>query len=309
MDATANAVARWGARWGLLAMLSWALPSTAHAQEVDVESLQELVGLVRWGGVVTSIFVIVAAVVALRFVHGAVDRMSQQFVRWRLWLHQAETIFQFLVYVVTFVAVLMLSFRLDARSLTVIGGGLAVSFGFAIKDLVASMVSGIVIMIDRPFQVGDRVSFEGEYGDVVSIGLRSVRLQTLDDNTVTIPNSKFLSERISCANYGELDMQVVMDFWVGLDQDVKLARQVVHDAAISSRFIYLPKPVVVLVHQVVNESYMGVRLRLKAYVLDTRHEMAFQTDVNLRVIEAFRDKGIRPPEILIGRREGSSAPV
>lgn len=281
-------------------------PARARAQEIDVELVQEIAGLVRWGGVVTSIFVIVGAWLFLRFMHSTVTRLSQQFVRWRLTLQQAETILQFMVYAVTFVAVLMLSFRLDGRALTVIGGGMAVSFGFAIKDLVASVVAGIVIMIDRPFQVGDRVSFEGEYGDVIAIGLRSVRIQTLDDNTVTIPNSKFLSERISCANYGELDMQVVMDFHIGLDQDARLARQIVHDAAISSRFVHLPKPIAVLAQQIVGDSYMAVRLRLKAYVLDIRHEMAFQTDVNLRVIDAFREHCIQPPEILIGRRGGAS---
>ncbi|MDD9931992.1 MAG: mechanosensitive ion channel [Myxococcales bacterium] len=286
----------------LAATAALLLPSVATAQDLDVESLKEIARLIRWGGAASSVLVVFAAWLALRFLRSTVERLSQQFVQWRLWLHQAETIAQFLVYVVTFIAVLMLSFRLDSRTLTVIGGGLAVSFGFAIKDLVASVVSGVVIMIDRPFQVGDRVLFEGEYGDVISIGLRSVRIRTLDDNTVTVPNSKFLSERISCANYGELDMQVVMGFHVGLDQDISLARQLVHDAAISSRFIHLPKPVVVLVEQVVNDSYMAVRLTLKAYVLDTQHENAFKTDVNLRVLDAFRDRGISPPQILVHTR-------
>ena len=46
--------------------------------------------------------------------------------------------------------------------------------GFATKDLVASLVAGLLVMFDRPFQVGDRVWFGGEYGDVLAIGLRSV---------------------------------------------------------------------------------------------------------------------------------------
>lgn len=302
---TTPCMSKAGRSLALCALLLLA-PRAALAQDLDPESLKEIARLIRWGGVVSSVVVIFGAWLLMRFVKTSVERLSQQFVQWRLWLHQAATIFQFTVYVVTFVIVLLLSFRLDARTLTVIGGGLAVSFGFAIKDLVASVVSGIVIMIDRPFQVGDRVLFEGEYGDVISIGLRSVRIRTLDDNTVTVPNSKFLSDRISCANYGELDMQVVMDFFVGLDQDVPLARQLVHDAAISSSYVHLPKPVVVLVHQVVTDSYMAVRLRLKAYVLDTRHETAFQTDVNLRVLEAFRKREIRPPQILVATQ---SAPA
>jgi small-conductance mechanosensitive channel len=155
-----------------------------------------------------------------------------------------------------------------------------------------------MIMIDQPFQVGDRVAFGGEYGDITAIGLRSVRLQTLNDNTVTIPNNKFLTDMTSCGNYGALDMQVVMDFYIGLDQNVTKARDVVTEAGLTSRYVHLPKPVVVLVNQVIQDNYVPVRLRLKAYVLDTQYEKAFETDVNLRVMRAFEQHGIAPPAIL-----------
>jgi hypothetical protein len=49
-------------------------------------------------------------------------------------------------------------------------------------------------MFDRPFQVGDRVSYGGEYGDIIKIGLRSVRMNTLDDNIITIPNNKVFTD-------------------------------------------------------------------------------------------------------------------
>ena len=54
------------------------------------------------------------------------------------------------------------------------------------KDIALSIVAGVMIMFDRPFQVGDRVSFGGEYGDVTVIGLRSVKLRTLDEEATRI---------------------------------------------------------------------------------------------------------------------------
>jgi hypothetical protein len=54
----------------------------------------------------------------------------------------------------------------------------------------------------------------------------------------------------------------------------------------------------VLVSEVLAESYVALRLRLKAYVLDTQYEKAFETDVTLRVREAFGEEGIQPPAIL-----------
>ncbi len=264
----------------------------------DTATLEQITGLIRWSGVLTSILVVVGALVVLRFLRDTVEKLSGQFANRRFLFQKIATVLQFLIYVVTGVSVLSLSLRLDDSAIAVIGGTIAVSVGFAVKDLVASFIAGIMIMLDRPFQVGDRVTFGGQYGDITAIGLRSVRLQTLDDNTVTIPNNKFLNEITSNGNYGALDMQVVMDFHVGADQNILQAREVVSEAAVSSRYAYLPKPVVVLVEQVVQSDMVAVRLRLKAYVLDIKYEKAFVTDVNLRVMQAFAKHGIRPPAVL-----------
>ncbi|MEM9452985.1 MAG: mechanosensitive ion channel domain-containing protein [Myxococcota bacterium] len=280
----------------LLALWSWS--PLARADDDNLESLGQIVRLVRWSGVFTSVLVIVAVLVAMRFVHDSVASLSLRFPSRRLLLQKIATILQFLVYIITGISVIALSLRLKPNVLALIGGTVAVSVGFAIKDVVASFIAGIMIMIDRPFQVGDRVSFGGQYGDITAIGLRSVRLQTLDDNTVTIPNNKFLNEITSNGNYGALDMQVVMDFHVGPDQDVRLATELVTEAAVSSRFVFLDKPVVVLVNQVILESHVAIRLRLKAYVLDTRYEKLFETDVNLRVLDAFGTERIGPPALL-----------
>ncbi len=115
---------------------------------------------------------------------------------------------------------------------------------------------------------------------------------------VRIPNNRFLNDISSSGNYGVLDMQIFVDFHIGVDQDVGLAQNLIREAAITSRFVYLPKPIVILVSQVIVENYFALRLRLKAYVLDTQYEKAFETDVTLRVLEAFADNGIQPPAIL-----------
>jgi small-conductance mechanosensitive channel len=284
---------------GILVVTVFFIPAVTLAEAPpDEEVVSQLGRVIRWSGVVTSIAVVFGAWILLKFIRDVVEKMGKQFVNRRLLFQKIGTIFQFLIYVGTSGAVIALSVRLDTKVLAIIGGTIAVAIGFAIRDLVASFIAGIMIMIDRPFQVGDRVNFGGEYGDITAIGIRSVRLQTLDDNTVTIPNNKFLTDLTSCGNYGALDMQVVMDFFIGVDQDITLARDIVNEAALTSRYVHLPKPVVVLVNQVIQDSYVAVRLRLKAYVLDTRYEKSFETDVNLRVMRAFSEQGIAPPAIL-----------
>lgn len=282
-------------------------PAVAFAApEADLDALGQIARLIKWGGVFTSMFVLAGAWLGMKFLRDTVTSVSKSFPSRRLLLQKVATLVQFTIYISTGVAVILLSFELNESVIALIGGTIAVSVGFAIKDLVASFIAGIMIMVDRPFQVGDRVSFGGQYGDITAIGLRSVRLQTLDDNTVTIPNNKFLNEITSNGNYGALDMQVVMDFYIGPDQAVRRARELVTECAVSSRYVFLEKPVVVLVNQVISDNYVAVRLRLKAYVLDTRFEKVFETDVNLRVMDAFAGAGIQAPAILFRNTDDPS---
>lgn len=277
----------------------WLLSSAAFAQvKSEDEVILQISQSIRWGGVFTSIFVILGVWIGLRFLNNFVENLGDQFPARRMLFQRVGTVVQFFVYIATISTVVALSVQFDDKILAVLGGTAAVAVGFAVRDLVASFIAGVMIMIDQPFQVGDRVAFGGEYGDIRAIGLRSVRLQTLSDNTVTIPNNKFLTDMTSCGNYGALDMQVVMNFYVGIDQDILTARDIVTEAGLTSRYVHLPKPVVVLVTQVIHDNYVAVQLQLKAYVLDTQYEKAFETDVNLRVMHAFRDHHIAPPAIL-----------
>jgi small-conductance mechanosensitive channel len=288
--------------------VGWLLVTTAPLLAQDegspeIETLSQLAQLIRWRGVLLSIGVMIGAWLLLRFVDNFVGGLSETFADRRLLFQKLSTFVRFGVYVGTIIIVTLLSFHISKEVLAVLGGTAAVAMGFAMKDLVASVVAGVMIMMDRPFQVGDRVSFGGQYGDIAGIGLRSVRMVTLDDNVVTIPNNKFLTDITSCGNYGALDMQVVIDFHIGVDQDVRRAREIIKEAAVSCRFVYLPKPVVVLVSQVIVDNYVALQVRLKAYVLDTKFEKAMVNDITLRVLDCFAQEGIQPPAILHRRMD------
>lgn len=283
----------------LIALLTVLFSSTVFATEAipDVESLQQFASLIRWSGVFFSMVIVFATWLLLRFIDSVVENVSNQFVQYRMVLQKAQSFFQFFMYVSSGLVVFMISFRINDHILALIGGTLAVSVGFALKDLAASFIAGLTVMIDRPFQVGDRVTFEGNYGDITTIGLRSVRMRTLNDDIITIPNNKFLNEVVVSGNYGALDMQVVIPFFVGLDQDINLARTLIQEAASSSRYIHLPKPVVVLVKQTITDNYLAIQLTCKAYVVDTAYEKLFETDITLRVMEEFQKHGIAAPRI------------
>ena len=275
------------------------IPAAALAQDdAAIKGAAKIFEVFRVSGILPSLVVLAVAVAVLRGTSALTDRLGRRFTERRLLAQQINTILRFSVYIVTFILLVRSLFRLDQQTLFALTGTIAVTIGFALKDLAASVLAGIIILFDRPFQVGDRVTFGSQYGEITTIGLRSVRMVTLDDSMVTIPNNKFLTDVVVSGNAGALDMQIVVDFYIAPDADLDRARRIVTEAVRTSRFVYLEKPVVVLVNEVIHQNHVATRLRAKAYVLDVRHEKAYETDVTVRVKRAFNGAGIRPPAVL-----------
>lgn len=254
-------------------------------------------GFLQWidfGKIPTAVVAIIVAAIVIRLVTTGLDGMGERFTRRRLFIKQLTAVTKFVLVGLTamFVAA-TLSFSDDA--LLALGGSAALAFGFAFKDILASLIAGLILLFDRPFSVGDRIAFDGFYGEVRQIGLRSVRLVTLDDNVVSIPNNKFLTDSVASANAGELHQMVLVHFYIGCDEDFSIAKEVVYDAAVSSRYIFIGKPVVVHLREGPvpgMATRFALELTLKAYVFDGRFETAFVTDVTERTKRAFKEQGI-----------------
>ena len=123
---------------------------------------------------------------------------------------------------------------------------LGIALGLGAQDLVKNLIGGLVVLGDRPYQLGDRVRIGDAYGEIDHIGLRSTKLTTPDDTRVTIPNAQILSDRVFNANSGVPDCQVVTDLFLPPDTDPDVARKIGYEAAICSPFLLARKPVVIL---------------------------------------------------------------
>lgn len=239
---------------------------------------------------------IVLALVLVRITNGMLDALGDRFTGRRLLLKQSSAFLRFFLVIVASTLAVTTVLELTDEALLAVGGTAAVAIGFALRDILASLIAGILLLLDRPFAVGDRVQFGETYGEVKEMGLRSVRIATLDDNLVSIPNNLFLGASVASANAGALDQMCVFRFWIGCNEDFDLAKQIVYEAGASSRYVYLAKPIVVHVREgpvPEGAERFAIQLTLKAYVVDGRHESAFGTDVHQRVMRAFRQRGVR----------------
>ncbi|WP_414549459.1 mechanosensitive ion channel family protein [Anabaena sp. CCY 0017] len=238
-----------------------------------------------------SIFVAYGISVSIQsFVNWLSERVARRF---RLTIKQSVPFWKGLILIVTVVYLLNLFLNLSQRNLLALTGTIAVGLGFAFKDYVSSIIAGVVTLFEAPYRVGDRIRIGEHYGEVIGYGLRGLRMQTPDDNTVTIPHSKTWTDAISNANSGELEAQVVTEFYLHHDVDCDKVIRLLYQAAYSSRYTQLKLSVVV----VMAELPWCTHFKLRSYPMDARDEFIYQTDLMRRAKQAFAKHGIFYPTL------------
>jgi small conductance mechanosensitive channel len=163
------------------------------------------------------------------------------------------------------------------------------AIGFALKDVITSVIAGIILLIDKPFQIGDRVAFQEYYGEILEIGLRSVKLLTLDENVVTIPNNRFLVDSVSSSNVGELGMMTAVDLHVPGTADLYKIKEILHEEVKKSHYID-PKGKISIVGAEIlgGDGKAYFVMTVKCIVKDVRLEKEFQTDFLFAVNKRFK---------------------
>ena len=180
----------------------------------------------------------------------------------------------------------------EIEAVLALTASVGVAVGFASQDILKNIFGGIVILLDAPFKAGDKIEIDDHYGEVVEIGLRSTRIITPDDSLVSIPNGELMNRSVSNSNVGELNCQVVAEIYLPLDIDTERVRRIALEAAQTSRYIFLNKPIAVLFFNEVKERRSYLKMRLKAYVMDIRYEFAFKSELTEIVIRELLQEQI-----------------
>jgi len=212
--------------------------------------------------------------------------------RYRLLIKQSVPFWKGLILIIVVSYFLNLFLNLSGQNLIALTGTIALTLGFAFKDYTTAVVAGIVALFEAPYRVGDRVKIGEDYGEVTDFGLRGIRVKTPDDNLITIPHNKILTEAVSNSNSGQIEAQVITDFYCHHSVDLEAVIDLLYQAAYSSKYTQLKLPITV----VVSEQWWGTHLKLKSYPMDARDEFIYKTDLTRRSKQAFKEKGIKYPD-------------
>lgn len=166
-----------------------------------------------------------------------------------------------------------------------------IALGFAAKDSLENFISGMTILIDRPFRVGDQVDVNGTYGTVQEITLRSTRLRTLNNEVMIMPNMLMINQKlINHSIRGLLRIEVM--FGIAYKESPDEARRVVLATLQGdNRILEDPAPSVAVMQ--LNNSSVDMALRF--YVHETANEVPIRFEYTEKVFYALREAGIEIP--------------
>ena len=177
-------------------------------------------------------------------------------------------------------------------------GVLGIAVGFAAKDTLSNLIAGILLIIDRPFEIGDRIEVwsapagSATWGDVIDIGLRATKIKTTDNIVIVIPNNEIMKRDIVNYTLISSDIRVRINIGVSYDTDIELAKAAILKAAAEVEWILkTPEPRVVV--RTFGES--SVDLQLRVWIGDARKRMATISAITDRVKCAFDAEGIEIP--------------
>ncbi|TXD54216.1 MULTISPECIES: mechanosensitive ion channel family protein [unclassified Polaribacter] len=250
------------------------------------------------GKIIWALIFIIIGYLLIRFVVSLLEKYAEKFTNQRITIKGIIPIIKIFGWIFIIVLIIVGIFQPPLATLIAVSASLGIAVGFASQDIIKNIFGGVIILLDRPFTVGDKIEVGSHYGEVVEIGLRSIRIVTADDSLVSIPNGELMNQSVSNANTGEANCQVVAEIYLPITVDTKLVRQIANESAQVSKYIYLNKPISVLFFNEVKEGRSYLKMRLKAYVVDIRYEFAFKSDMTEIVMKQLLEQKIMDPKDL-----------
>lgn len=179
------------------------------------------------------------------------------------------------------------------------GAGVAgIAIGFAAKDTLSNLIAGILLIIDRPFEVGDRIevwsapSDSATWGDVIDVGLRATKIKTTDNIIIIIPNNEIMMRDIINYTIITSKIRVRINVGVAYGSDMKKTKAVMLKVADAVPWVAKEPPPKVVMRSFGDSS---IDLQLRVWIDDARKRMDTISHITDKIKESFEENGIEIP--------------
>ncbi|WP_226992345.1 mechanosensitive ion channel family protein [Desulfatibacillum aliphaticivorans] len=276
-----------------LLFAAWDVDRKAFAVIFDVISREIVIGSIS-----ISILGILYAVLALWCTHALARVFADLFRNKFLADSGLETGFQESLTTLASYAIwtigILLSLSLlgvSSTSMAVVFGALGIGLGFGLQAIFNNFMSGLILLFERPIQVGDILEVNGTWGEVKKINVRSTVVQTYDNASLIIPNSDMISNQVT--NWSFKDPKVRRNLYVGVayGSDIVLVRDTLQEVVDKNPRIYKrPKPDVLFTD--FGDSSLMFRVRFWTHV---DYFLSVETELRFEIDRLFRERKIEIP--------------
>jgi small-conductance mechanosensitive channel len=174
----------------------------------------------------------------------------------------------------------------------VIFGLLSVGLGFGLQNVASNFVSGLILLFERPIQVGDRVLVGDTEGDVQAINMRATTVRSLENISIIVPNSEFISSQVTNWSHGDPKIRLLIDVGVSYNSDLDTVLDALHEAATENPET-LNDPAPDVLFRGFGDSSWNLTLRL--WIANPRGHHVIRSDINCAIVRKFREKGVEIP--------------
>lgn len=181
----------------------------------------------------------------------------------------------------------------DLSSLAIIAASLGVGIGFGLQNIINNLVSGIIILAERPISIGDRIEVAGVAGRVTKIQLRSTTVVTNDNITMIVPNADFISNTVTNWSHGDPKVRIRVPVGVAYGSDLKLLQRLLLEAAAEHpKALRDPSPVVLFTE--FGDSSLNFELGVWTEEM-TATPIHFTSEMNFIIDQKLRENDIEIP--------------
>jgi small-conductance mechanosensitive channel len=182
---------------------------------------------------------------------------------------------------------------IDMTGLSVLAGGLGIGLGFGLQNIANNLVSGLIVLLERPVKIGDRIEVAGTEGKVVEIRARGTIVLTNDNIAIIIPNSRFITEEVVNWSYSDTKVRFRVPVQVSYDSDARQVERILLDVARANADVLAEPPPAV---RLLEFGDNGLQFELRAWSMTLLQQKGkLVSDLNFAILEAFRANGIQIP--------------
>lgn len=207
--------------------------------------------------------------------------------------HTVKTFILSFLRILIYAVVVLTSFAtvgVNVNSIVTALGAATLTAGLALQNTLSNLVSGVILLVTKPFAAGDLIEFDGHEGYVDSIKIFFTSIHTFDNKIVKIPNSKLTSDSVVNCSAGEF-RRVALAYSVGYSENITKVKSIVYDVISKNDLIVAdPEPKVCV------NDYLESGVEIKAFVWthqENYYDVYFYMQENVK--RAFDDNGITIP--------------